>query len=57
MINPFSGESAKEVAAVFLETGSDTPHAGMCVDGLATALSVMPWNMACRKLVDIPLIE
>ena len=29
----------------------------MLVDGYATALSVMPWTLACETLESTPLIE
>lgn len=52
LVNPKTGESAKDVVATYIEGTS-----GICVDSYATALSVMPWEMACEMLENIPEIE
>ena len=52
LINPHSGESAREISAVFLETSSTTKNAGMLTDSLATAFSV-----ALKKINNFPEIS
>ena len=56
LINPHSGESAREISAVFLETSSTTKNAGMLTDSLATAFSVMSWDFALKKIKIITLL-
>lgn len=57
LINPHSGESAREISAVFLEASSTTKNAGMLTDSLATAFSVMSWDFALKKINNFPEIS
>ena len=52
LIDPHTGVSAREVVASYIEGNS-----GICTDGYATALCVMPWNMACDILQITPEIS
>ncbi len=52
LIDPHTGESARDVVATYIEGSS-----GIVTDGYATALSVMPWILACSTLERIPDIE
>lgn len=52
LINPHTGESAQDVIASYIEWGS-----GMITDGYATALCVMPWELACKTLQKTPEIS
>lgn len=51
LIDPHTGTSATEVVATYIEGKS-----GISVDSYATALSVMPWNMACEVFRKTPEI-
>ena len=57
LINPYSGESAREIAAVFLETPNMIQNAGMLTDSLATAFSVMDWDFATQKINNFHKIQ
>jgi thiamine biosynthesis lipoprotein ApbE len=52
LINPKTGESATEVVASYIEGSS-----WMTVDGYATTLCVMPWELACETLTKTPEIS
>ncbi len=52
LIDPHTGESAREVVASYVEWES-----GMMTDGYATALCVMPWKIACEILKKTPEIS
>lgn len=52
LIDPHTGASAWDIVATYIEWDS-----GMLVDGYATALSVMPWTLACETLESTPEIE
>ncbi len=52
LIDPHTGESARDVIASYIEWSS-----GMITDGYATALCVMPWNLACEMLQKTPEIS
>ena len=57
LINPHSGESAREISAVFLETPNIIQNAGMLTDSLATAFSVMDWDFATQKINNFHKIQ
>lgn len=52
LINPKTGESAREVVATFIEGKS-----GISTDSYATALAVMPFMEACETLFRHPDLE
>lgn len=52
LINPKTGQPATEIIATFIEWPS-----GILTDSYATALSVMPWELACDTLEKTPHIE
>lgn len=52
LIDPHTGVSATEVVATYIEGKS-----GISVDSYATALSVMPWDMACEVFEKTPEIS
>jgi FAD:protein FMN transferase len=52
LINPHTGESAREVVASYIEWSS-----GISVDSYATALCVMPWEHAVDTLRKTPEIS
>jgi FAD:protein FMN transferase len=52
LIDPHTGESAREVVASYIEASD-----GMIADGYATTLCVMPWQLACDMLQKTPEIE
>jgi thiamine biosynthesis lipoprotein len=52
LIDPHTGESAREVVASYVEGNS-----GMMTDVYATTLCVMPWDLACSTLEKTPEIS
>ncbi len=52
LIDPHTGVSATEVVATYIEW-----HSWMTVDIYATALCVMPWNIACETFLKISEIS
>lgn len=52
LIDPHTGESAREVVASYIES-----RTASVADMYATALSVMPWELACDILSRVPEIS
>lgn len=52
LIDPHTGESAREVVASYVEGNS-----GMMTDAYATTLCVMPWDLAVETLMQTPEVS
>lgn len=57
LIDPHSLEPSREVIAAYIEVAGEREHGGMTSDGYATALCVMPWELAKSTLQKTPDIS
>ena len=56
LIDPHTGESAREVVASYIEVSGDQESGGMIADAYATTLCVMPWDYAIEMFKKTPEI-
>lgn len=57
LIDPHTGEPAREVVASYIEVSGDQESGGMIADAYATTLCVMPWDLATYTLEKTPAIS